>query len=659
IINKEIKKSNDQTMNELIPISLVLVVLVLLITFRSLSDTILGLIGLGISIVWMFGLGQIIGVSFNEMIITTPILIFGLGIDYAIHVVMRYREEIRLGNNVKEAVSLTVTFIGVALLLATATTVVGFLSNLTSPVRLIGQFGVLVALGIVSSFVVMTTFVPACRQVLDEWKVKKGKPVLGGITSKSNPGTKDGSDTPAKNNSVGSKKDKPATGVREKASGIDALNRTLAYGAIGAEHHPHTVILIVLLITGITGYGALNLETEFSQSDFMPSDTDIADALEYLDENFNGSMTDYAIILIKGNITNPEVLRAINDTALNMGNDKGVVAADGRAHTEHILLLIQKYAFDTVKVGNQTFDSYPDFAENLSLADTDEDGIPDRNLSYFYDWLYLNDPGAGFLIHRDGAGEYDGTVLKVYVDVKSESEQGDLYSDLKADKGPLEKLKNSGILDKVVISGVPILMYTTTTSLQTSQMRSIFVTIILSFVVLTLIFYYTHRSLTLGLITTIPVVLVLIWIYGIMFFLGMKMNAMTAIIGSLTIGLGITYAIHITQRFVEDVGKIEDIDEACRLTVRHTGTALVGAGTTTIAAFGTLMLSNMPPARQFGGIVALTIFLSLVASVFILPTLLVIWAKWRKGKGIPHQKTPVSKGAESEKQTTETNRGDN
>jgi len=143
---------------------------------------------------------------------------------------------------------------------------------------------------------------------------------------------------------------------------------------------------------------------------------------------------------------------------------------------------------------------------------------------------------------------------------------------------------------------------------------------------------------------------VLIWIYGIMFFLGMKMNAMTAIIGSLTIGLGITYAIHITQRFVEDVGKIEDIDKACRVTVRHTGTALVGAGTTTIAAFGTLMLSSMPPAKQFGGIVALTIFLSFMASVFILPTFLVMWAKWRKEKGLLHQKASTNiRKSESQK----------
>jgi len=477
VINKEIKKTNDQTMNELIPISLVLVLLVLIITFRNLSDTLFGLIGLGISIVWMFGLGQIIGVSFNEMINTTPILIFGLGIDYAIHVVMRYREEIREGKKVKEAIALTVTSIGVALLLATVTTVVGFLSNLSSPVRLIGQFGVLVALGIISSFVVMTTFVPACRQVLDERKVKKGLPVLRGIGENrvvEKKGREKGISEPEKNQTRQLK--------NEKGSGIDILNRTLAYGAAGAEHHPGAVILVTFLITGVTGYGALNLETEFSQTDFMPSNTEIADALDYLDSNFNGSMTDYAIILIKGNITNPAVLKGINDTAANMGDDKGVIVSRGSAHTENILLLIQKYAFDTMTVGNTTLYKYPDFAENFSRADTDKDGIPDRNLSYFYDWLYLKEPGAKFLIHRNKSGVYDGTVLKVYVDVESESEQGKLYDDMKDDKAPLDRLKSEGILNKVVVSGVPILLYTTTTSLQISQMRSIFLTILASFV---------------------------------------------------------------------------------------------------------------------------------------------------------------------------------
>ena len=115
-----------------------------------------------------------------------------------------------------------------------------------------------------------------------------------------------------------------------------------------------------------------------------------------------------------------------------------------------------------------------------------------------------------------------------------------------------------------------------------------------------------------------------------MYLADIPLNVMTIMITSLTIGLGITYGIHITHRFLEDLERHDTIDAACRSTVSHTGTALFGAAATTIAGFGILVFALMPPLQQFGGITALTILYSFLASVFILPTFLVLWAKWRK-----------------------------
>jgi len=96
--------------------------------------------------------------------------------------------------------------------------------------------------------------------------------------------------------------------------------------------------------------------------------------------------------------------------------------------------------------------------------------------------------------------------------------------------------------------------------------------------------------------------------------------------------LGITYAIHITHRFLEDWEKEKDILEALKKTVRHTGTSVFGAAATTMAGFGTLGLSSMPPIRQFGEISAISIFYSFLLSVFILPTFLYFWAKWKENR---------------------------
>lgn len=141
-----------------------------------------------------------------------------------------------------------------------------------------------------------------------------------------------------------------------------------------------------------------------------------------------------------------------------------------------------------------------------------------------------------------------------------------------------------------------------------------------------IIFYIKDKSAILGVLTLIPVALCVIWILGSIYLFGIPLNVMTLSIASLTISLGVTYGIHISHRFAEEI-KDKDIDEACRNTIAHTGSALFGAATTTIAGFGLLVFALMPPLQQFGGITALTILYSFISShSFCLPY-------WQYGQG--------------------------
>ena len=180
-------------------------------------------------------------------------------------------------------------------------------------------------------------------------------------------------------------------------------------------------------------------------------------------------------------------------------------------------------------------------------------------------------------------------------------------------------------------------------SLNESQVRSLIITIIMSFIILTIVFWFRRHSLILGVITLTPLIFCVIWTLGTMFLVNIPLNMMTITVASLTIGLGITYGIHITHRFLEDLENAKTIDSACRNTVTHTGTALFGAATTTIAGFGILVFALMPPLQQFGAITALTILYSFLSSVFILPTFLVMWAKWKKNHEIVYDKQRKNK----------------
>jgi predicted RND superfamily exporter protein len=128
----------------------------------------------------------------------------------------------------------------------------------------------------------------------------------------------------------------------------------------------------------------------------------------------------------------------------------------------------------------------------------------------------------------------------------------------------------------------------------------------------------------------IPVSISTIWIIGTMYFIGYSLNVMTIMITSLTIGLGITYAIHAVERFRRTADRTGNVLKAVSETIGHTGAALMIAAITTILGFGMLVFTPMPIEQQFGIITAITILYAFLTSIFILPPVLLYWGKWRK-----------------------------
>ena len=153
IIMDEIMDANSASMAILLPLAFTLVIIILAIIYRSGIDMLISLLALCFAIIWVYGFGSAMGFSFNPMTTAVPILIVGLGIDYGIHITMRYREEIKINKKIELSIIITIASVGMALLLATVTTVISFLSNLASPISLLAEFGVLCAIGIIGSFV--------------------------------------------------------------------------------------------------------------------------------------------------------------------------------------------------------------------------------------------------------------------------------------------------------------------------------------------------------------------------------------------------------------------------------------------------------------------------------------------------------------------------
>lgn len=135
-----------------------LVGLLLWLDFRNLRDTLLSLAPLSVGILWMLGGMVLLGQSMNFMNIFVTTMIIGIGVDYGIHIVHRYRETAALAGAVRvEGLIET----GKAIVLAALSTVVGFGSLSFSHYPGLQSMGRVAVLGAVSTALVAITMLPA------------------------------------------------------------------------------------------------------------------------------------------------------------------------------------------------------------------------------------------------------------------------------------------------------------------------------------------------------------------------------------------------------------------------------------------------------------------------------------------------------------------
>ena len=163
-----------------------------------------------------------------------------------------------------------------------------------------------------------------------------------------------------------------------------------------------------------------------------------------------------------------------------------------------------------------------------------------------------------------------------------------------------------------------------------SQTRSLLFTLVVATLVMMASFWVENRRPFFGVITMIPVALVVFWTYGLMFATGIPIGPVTATLSALSIGIGVPYTIHIARRFGEDRERFEDLNDALRSTSRHTGGALAGSAFTTMAGFGVLITSRLTPFQQMGQVTVYAVGLSLVAAILVLPSMLALWERWHR-----------------------------
>ncbi|MDP6905971.1 MAG: MMPL family transporter [Candidatus Thalassarchaeaceae archaeon] len=141
-------------------------------------------------------------------------------------------------------------------------------------------------------------------------------------------------------------------------------------------------------------------------------------------------------------------------------------------------------------------------------------------------------------------------------------------------------------------------------------------------------FSWGERALGFAMITTFPILVVVIWLYGLIATAGYSLNMVTVAIAAMSLGVGIDYVIHVVERYREEREKGRSAHASLVAMGGASGLALVGSAVSDVTGFAIISLSPMGFFSAFGLFCALMIALSFIASMIIASSVLGILS-WR------------------------------
>ena len=139
--------------------SFIMALLILLFLYRSIRYSIIGMLPVLISTAWILGFMYVLSIPLNILTITVTALSIGIGVDYSVHMIERFREE-RLRFDREKAIKRTLKYTGTSIFISAFTTISGFLILLASPLPISRTFGVITGLSVFFAFVLSCVLVP-------------------------------------------------------------------------------------------------------------------------------------------------------------------------------------------------------------------------------------------------------------------------------------------------------------------------------------------------------------------------------------------------------------------------------------------------------------------------------------------------------------------
>ncbi len=390
------------------------------------------------------------------------------------------------------------------------------------------------------------------------------------------------------------KKEAPTSGSQEGGlSFIERYDRILGRLAYTVAKHPVPVILLVAVVAAGGYHLDQSVPISADEKTFVPDDMPALRDLEKITRTM-GSTSTIPIIVIADDVLSPETLAWIDQFGIyeQEHNDKitGVasIATLIREHNGGVLPSTRGEVNDVVaRIPEPTLKRYLDgnMEAVLEFSTVDMEMSVARDLvKRMQSDAAWNNPPAGVTVKITGTMEMFAAVMDDIAESRT----------------------FMTLLGFAFIIGFMILVYR------------------------------RFRAIS----PVIPIIFIVGWNGAIMYLLGLDYTPLTAVLGSMTIGVASEYTILIMERCEEELARGMEFLDAIQIAVQKIGTAITASGMTTVFGFAALTLSTFNIISNFGIVTVITVGFSLLGAIVVMPAVLSLMYRYT---GRAH--TPAAIGA--------------
>ncbi|WP_415272141.1 MMPL family transporter [Candidatus Pelagibacter sp. Uisw_121] len=547
---------------------LLFIIATLWFIFRKLIWIIVPISSCFFSVLVMTGLLGLLGWKVTVISSNFIALMLILTMAMNIHMSTRFlqlREDFpNLGN--LQIISMTTNKMFWPIIYTVLTTICAFLSLVFSGIKPIIDFGWMMTLGLITSFIITFTLLPTLLSFMSNNKVKVKEDTDSKITS--------------------------------------------FFGKISINNKS-MIFLVTGLVVALSIVGISKLEVENSFINYFNKNTEIYKGMKLIDEKLGGTTPLEVILKFPKNVA----VQSKEDDEFENWDD------DGGKNDE-------KYWFTKDKVEkiqnvHNYLDSLPAVGKVLSFSSIIEVATQLNNNKPLgtleMGVLYSKIPES---IKKDIIDPYisikdnEARISLRIIDSQEGLRRNDLINQINYDLENELKLNK----EEFKLAGVLILFNNLLQSLFKSQILTLGLVMVGIFAMFMILF----RNFKLSLIGVVPNFIAAFFILGIIGLLGIPLDMMTITIAAITIGIAVDNSIHYIYRFKEEFLKNKDYNKTLKICHSTVGVAILNTSITIVFGFSILVFSKFIPTIYFGVFTGLAMLLAMISVLTLLPSLILI-----------------------------------